>query len=191
MKTTVDGTNYVGLVANSLMKHLKVAYKSVYITGSDATKAEREQFWKDLVLSIDSGYGVAMNWEAPPTNYPRGVNGSKSPSYGGGTVFHYVSAMGYEERDGQRYVFVVDSGFQPRSYWVTLEQAASLIAGKGYAFASGGSLDAAAVNAYKRGFEAPIASDVNDLRSQVTGVWPQLGNRTLRDAIAAIMEAVA
>ena len=41
--------------------------------------------------------GMIMNWVAPPSNYPRGVKGSISPRYGGGTVYHYVAAMGYDD----------------------------------------------------------------------------------------------
>lgn len=133
--TTVNGTNYVGLVERVLDERLPDArYTSVYIENDPPTQAQKDKLWADLTLSIDAGYGVVMNWVAPPSNYPRGVKGSASPAYGGGTVYHYVSAMGYDD-SGARAVWIADSGFQPFGYWITFEQCASLIPPKGYAYA--------------------------------------------------------
>lgn len=196
MGTSTRGTDYIGYLANSLRRHLGVDYPVVNIPGNDATEAQREAFWGHLKRSIDGGFGVAMNWIAPPTNYPRGVNGSRSPSYGGGTVYHYVAAMGYEERGNERFVFVVDSGFNPKSYWVTLRQCASLIAGKGYAYANVAPVPAKPVDDFQKTVVEPIAKRVSEVREQLTGLgegyqgWPQLGGRTLTDAIAEILKVV-
>lgn len=54
--------------------------------------------------------------------------------------------------------------------------------------------DVDAINKFTAGFNGPIGSDVKDCRQQLTGGrdkgqypgWPQLGNRTLVDAIAAL-----
>lgn len=132
LKTTVNGTDYIGYLDNVLSARSGIDYLTQNIPGNDATQAQRDEFWKRLVAAIDAGFGIAMNWIAPPSNYPKGVNGSKSPSYGGGTVYHYVAAMGYD--DSNQTVFVVDSGFNPKTYWITLKQCCSLIAGKGYAY---------------------------------------------------------
>ncbi|MBM4538769.1 hypothetical protein GS463_06265 [Rhodococcus hoagii] len=77
---------------------------------------------------------MIVNIVAPPSNYPRGVNGSTSPAYGGGTVYHYMSAMGYDD-NGARAVWVADSGFTPFGYWLGFDQLATLIPPKGYCFA--------------------------------------------------------
>ncbi|AXH48981.1 lysin A, protease C39 domain [Gordonia phage Horus] len=129
--TTTNGTNHIGLLRNVLEARLRAPYVSRLIQNDPPTKFQTDLFWADLVKSIDAGFGVAMNWIAPPNNYPRGVKGSQSPAYSGGMVYHYVAAMGYD--DASRSVWIADSGFRPFSYWVSLDQCVSLIAGKGYA----------------------------------------------------------
>ncbi|SRX93550.1 hypothetical protein [Rhodococcus jostii RHA1] [Mycobacterium shimoidei] len=133
--TTVNGTDYVGLIELALDQRLPDArYTSIYIENDPPTQAQKDKLWADLTRSIDAGYGVVMNWVAPPSNYPRGVKGSVSPSYGGGTVYHYVAAMGYDD-GGARAVWIADSGFAPFGYWISFDQCASLIPPKGYAYA--------------------------------------------------------
>ncbi|AHY26852.1 lysin A, protease C39 domain [Mycobacterium phage ZoeJ] len=133
--TTVNGTDYVGLIERVLDLRVPDArYTSVYIENDPPTAAQREALWRNLKRSIDAGYGVVMNWVAPPSNYPRGVKGSVSPRYGGGTVYHYVAAMGYDDA-GARAVWIADPGFQPQGYWISFDQCASLIPPKGYAYA--------------------------------------------------------
>ena len=72
---------------------------------------------------------------SPPSNYPRGVKGSISPRYGGGTVYHYVAAMGYDDTPGARALWIADSGFWPFGYWCGFDQVATLIPPKGYTYA--------------------------------------------------------
>lgn len=135
--TTTNGTNYVGLIEAVLDTELPDAwYTSVYLEQDPPTAVQKEALWNNLVNSINAGYGVVMNWVAPPSNYPRGVNGSVSPRYGGGTVYHYVACMGYREDGGFRSVWIADSGFQPQSYWISFDQCATLIPPKGYCFAA-------------------------------------------------------
>ncbi|QGH75763.1 endolysin [Gordonia phage Syleon] len=187
MGTTTNGTNHIGLLAKALNKHLGVLFATVLIGGADATVKQRDKLWADLKASVDGGYGVAMNWIAPPNGYPKGVLGSRNPSYGGGTVYHYVAAMGYAEENGKRYVLIVDSGFSPYSYWVTLEQCATLIAGKGYAYAvvpARDELEAKPVTDFVKAFLGPLASDVKDIRGQLVTAWKQLGGRTVVDGLA-------
>ena len=87
------------------------------------------------VRSIDAGWGVIMNGVAPPWNYPRGVKGSISPAYHGGTVYHYVAAMGYDDTPGARAVWIADSSFAPFGYWCGFDQVATLIPPKAYTYA--------------------------------------------------------
>lgn len=138
--TTTNGTDYVGLIERVLDRVTRDAqYTSVYTERDPMTNDQKERFWKHLVQSIDGGYGVVMNWVAPPSNKPRGVRGSTSPRYSGGTTFHYVAAMGYYDGDGdpsQRAVWVADSGFQPQGYWISFDQCATLIPPKGYCYAN-------------------------------------------------------
>lgn len=137
--TTVNGTDFVGLIERVLDNITPDArYASVYLEQDPPTVAQREALWRNLKASIDAGFGVVVNWVAPPSNYPRGVKGSTSPAYRGGTVFHYVAAMGYDDTPGARAVWIADSGFAPFGYWISFDQCASLIPPKGYAYAAAG-----------------------------------------------------
>ncbi len=146
--TTVNGTDYVGLIERVLDVIVPDArYTSVYIDHDPATQAEKERLWDNLVRSIRAGYGVVMNWVSPPSNAPRGVKGSASPNgYGRHTVYHYVAAMGYDDTPGQRAVWIADPGFAPFGYWISFDQCATLIPPKGYAFADIGVPAAAPVD---------------------------------------------
>ena len=136
--TTTNGTDYVGLIERVLARRMPQAqYKSVYLERDPATPAQKEQLWRDVVRSIDAGFGVVMNFVAPPRNYPRGVKGSESPAYRGGTVYHYVACMGYSD-DGERAFWIADPGFRPFGYWCSWDQVATLIPPKGYAVATAG-----------------------------------------------------
>lgn len=136
MGTHTGGTNYIGLIERVLDRLLPDAkYTSVYVENDPMTSSQKDRLWEHVVGSINAGFGVSMNWVAPPRNYPRGVNGSVSPAYGGGTVYHYVACMGYDD-SGDRALWIADSGFRPFGFWVSFDQAASLIPPKGYAYAA-------------------------------------------------------
>jgi lysozyme family protein len=135
--THTGGTDYVGLIERDLDKRVpQASYMSVYMPNDPPTPAQREKLWSDLVRGIDAGWGMIMNWVAPPSNYPRGVKGSQPPAYGGGTVYHYVAAMGYDDTPGARAVWIADSGFRPFGYWCGFDQVATLIPPKGYTYAN-------------------------------------------------------
>ncbi|AMS02111.1 endolysin [Mycobacterium phage Xeno] len=135
--TTTRGTDYVGLIERVLDAIVPDArYTSVYIENDPPTAAQKETLWRNLVASINAGYGVVMNWVAPPSNKPRGVKGSASPAYSGGTTYHYVAAMGYDDNPAARAVWIADSGFRPFGYWVSFDQCATLIPPKGYCYAA-------------------------------------------------------
>lgn len=201
MKTTSNGTNHIGLLAEQLRKHLGVNYVTVLIGGSDASVKQREALKAHLKASIDAGYGVAMNWIAPVGGYPRGALGSKNPSYGGGDVYHYVAAMGYAEEGGKFYVWIADSGFSPYEYWVTLEQCATLIAGKGYCYAvvPADVETQPVIDAIRTSF-GPLVTLVKDVREQLSGRgsrdsgqyagWPQLGGKTVVDGLAEVRRVI-
>lgn len=129
--TTVNGTDYVGLIERALNRHLPEAfYTSVY------SPIDPEVLWANIVHSIDAGYGCVFNIDVPPSNYPRGVLGSASPAYKGGEIFHYIGGMGYnDDNPNLRAVRIADPGFRPFEYWVALDQLATMIPPKGYAYA--------------------------------------------------------
>jgi len=131
------GTDYIGLIVPILEKYSGIKFRSREMPTDPATDKQKEQLWSDLVSSINAGYGVIVNIVAPVENYPRGVKGSKSPYYSGGTVYHYMTVMGYDDTPGARCVWIVDSGFQPQGYWITFDQLATLIPPKGYAYGPG------------------------------------------------------
>lgn len=130
--THVGGTDYVGLITPILNRYVEGGYVDRYLEQDPATPEQIHQLWDDIVGSIDAGYGVVANIVAPPGNYPRGVKGSVSPEYSGGTVYHYVAIMGYDDTAGARAVWVADSGFAPHGYWCSFDQMATLIPPKGY-----------------------------------------------------------
>lgn len=134
MGTHQGGTDHVGLVARVLNTHLGGGYVVRQMPNDPPTRAQVDLLWDDVVKSVDAGFGVVGNVMVPPSNYPRGTRGSSSPAYGGGMVYHYIAIMGYAD-DGPagRHFWVADSGFRPFGYWCSLEQMASMIAGKGYA----------------------------------------------------------
>jgi hypothetical protein len=198
--TTWNGTDYVGLIERVLDRRVPQAnYTAVSMPNDPPTSAQTERLWRDIVRSINAGWGVIVNIVAPPSNYPRGVNGSTSPQYGGGTVYHYMTAMGYNDATpGGRAVWIADSGFRPFGYWISLSQLASLIPPKGYAFAD---VDAPAPTP-----PGGIPLNDNDRRlltevwEQLRGPdgkgWAQLGkneegeNLTLVDALAKLLKAL-
>lgn len=138
--TTENGTDCVQLIERVLNNRIPGAnYRSIDLRNDPPTAAERDVLWNNIVRSIDAGYGIVMNWEVPPGNYPIGVKGSVSPSYRHGTYWHYVACMGYDSTPGKRAVWIADGGFNPHEYWISFDQAATLIPPKAYSFAAVGS----------------------------------------------------
>lgn len=135
MGTDTAGTDYIQLVERALNRYLPEAdYVSVELRRDPPTQAQRDALMSHIVSSIDAGYGLVMNWVAPPSNYPRGVKGSVSPRYGPGTIWHYVACMGYDTDFPA--VWIADSGFSPQGFWISLDQCATLIPPKGYTYAT-------------------------------------------------------
>lgn len=135
--TTTNGTNWIGLFPPVLNQHIPGAdYKHVEMPNDPPNKQQVEALWQNVKHSIDAGFGVVANIVAPPSNYPRGVYGSVSPAYRGGTIYHYIAVMGYKDGVEGKAVWVADSGFSPYGYWLSLAQLSTLIPPKGYAYAT-------------------------------------------------------
>lgn len=136
--TTKRGTDYIGQFPKVLNQYLPDGkYTHRDIANDPPTKFQKEQLWRDIVGSIDAGFGVVANIVAPPSNYPRAVAPSTvNFNYGPGTIYHYIAVMGYSDDDGTRKVWIADSGFYPYGGWIAFDQLATLIPPKGYAYAT-------------------------------------------------------
>ncbi|MGN0100774.1 MAG: C39 family peptidase [Dietzia sp.] len=135
--THQGGTDWIGQFPAVLNRHIPGAqYRVVEMPNDPPTPAQRDRLWNDIVSSINAGHGVVVNIVAPPSNYPRAVAPSTiSPAYSGGTVYHYFLAAGYSDGGGRR-VWIADSGFSPYGYWISLDQLATLVPPKGYAYSA-------------------------------------------------------
>lgn len=132
--TDEEGTDFVGLIEAVLDEIVPAAqYTSVYLK-DPPSKADADALLARVDNSIRAGRGGIFNFVSPPNNRPRGVKGSISPNYGWNTVWHYVAYMGVDV--AERAVWIADSGFQPQGYWLSIDQAASLIAPKGYCYSA-------------------------------------------------------
>jgi hypothetical protein len=201
MGTDEGGTDYVALIERSLDPRLPEANYSSHDAPNDPPLPHQlDAFWDALKRSIDNGFAVVLNWVAPPSNYPIGIKGSVSPSYGGGTIYHYVTAAGYDDNPAQRAVWIADSGFPPFGYWISFDQCATLIPPKAFCYA-----DLPHV-----GGEAPGSEPITDVPilnyeqlcgpvDPATGYgtgWPQLGqneagqNLYVIDAVSKIVAMV-
>lgn len=122
--TTTDGTNWIGQVTSALDNHLGARYATVEMPNDPPTPQQRDQLWRDILLSIDAGHGMVANIVAPASNHPPGY-----PSY---TIYHYIALIGYNPANSQ--VYVADSAnFSGNNhYWLSLDQLSTLIPPKGY-----------------------------------------------------------
>ena len=137
--TTVNGTNDIQNILPSLNRHIPDRkYVAVRMPNDPPLKEQVERLWDHLVRSINAGAGIVANIWAPPSNYPRPSYTSTSPlQYSGGFVMHYVAFMGYAvDSAGGRHVWWADSGFAPYGCWVSLDQTATLVPPRSYAWPS-------------------------------------------------------
>lgn len=133
MGTSENGTNHIGLLADAMNHHLPQGqWEAVWMPDDPPTREQCDLFWRDLKANIDSGFAMPANWVSPDGNHPVAVHGSgPNPGYYG-TIYHYVCYGGYAEDESGRFVYVYDSGFSPWQYWVSFEQACTLMPPKGY-----------------------------------------------------------
>ncbi len=134
--THTGGTDSIEQFPKVLNRHIPGAGYVFRHVGSYPQGADKDRIWDDIFNSINAGNGVVVNIVAPPSNYPKAVSPSTlSPNYGGGTVYHYIAVMGWRE-DGQRKVWVADSGFDVTGYFITFDQLVSLMVPKGYVYST-------------------------------------------------------
>jgi len=138
MGTTTDGTDYIGLVRGALDHYFNIsAYKETDLPSDPPSQAQQDALARDLVASIDAGYGLVANV----------VSGWRPPGYPSGTIYHYVAVVGYDDHGAK--VLVADpaatgcgdgncgspsSGFYnvPKSYWIATSDLGIWITPKGY-----------------------------------------------------------
>lgn len=198
------GTDWIGQFPAVLNKHLPGAqYKSVEMPNDPPTTAQKDRLWRDIVASVDAGYGVVINIVAPVSNYPKAVYPSTiSPNYAGGTVYHYIAGMGYRD-DGQKKVWIADSGFSPFGYWISLDQLATLVPPKGYAYSTAPSTapsmtpkEEGPLMALSHDEQVELLEKIRYIYGQL-GPWIQLGENakgqplTLVDGVSAGRHDVA
>ena len=125
LRTTVDGTDWIGQVTAVLNNYLDGSpYVTTEMPNDPPSQAQRDRLWHDIVTSIDNNYPVVTNIVAPASNHPPGY-----PNY---TVWHYFTVIGYNMDTGE--VFIADSAnFSGKTlYWLPFNQLATLIPPKGY-----------------------------------------------------------
>lgn len=122
--TTTNGTDWIGQVTGVLNRHLGARYATVEMPNDPPSAGQREQLWRDVVLSIDAGHGMVANIVAPANNHPPGY-----PNY---TIYHYISLIGYNPDTRQVYVGDPANFSGNNHYWLTLDQLSTLIPPKGY-----------------------------------------------------------
>jgi Peptidase_C39 like family len=203
MGTDSNGTDYIGIIENVLDKYVGDIYATVDIPQDPMSDEQKERLWDDILRSVDGGWGIVMNWVAPPGNKPIGIKGSETPHYGGGTTYHYVACMGYDDNPNQRACWIADSGFYPFEYWCSFDQVATLIPPKGYTYAAveppPGEGDIDMANIPQEQWDRLLA-DVADIRTQLRGPhdqgWEQLGknaeghNLSVVDALGSVKSTV-
>lgn len=180
-----DGTDYIDLLLPTLRKRSGAGYYSTYIRSGNPPRVDVDRLWNNMRGSLAGGYGCVANIVADP--------GISPPGYPNYRIWHYIAIVGFD--DNGRKLYVADSAnFSGiNHYWLPVTQLAKLIGnqGKGYACAPAvAAFDPKQIAAFKRGFMQAVADDAHDVEVQLTTAWPQLGGRTLTDAIAAITEAL-
>ena len=142
--TTVDGTPSIDNIANGLNHYDgESQYASMWMPNDPPRPDEVDVMRERIFRTIAWGRGCVANVVVPPSNYPKAVPKSdpnlpgasgQSPGYAGGIVYHYVSILGADDSDDT--VMIVDPGFQPSTYWVTITQLASMVTPHGIVWSS-------------------------------------------------------
>lgn len=134
LPTTEEGTSHIGLVATYLNAKFALSGSNAYVTrpiGDPASSSETALLKKDILARIGAGFPLVANV----------VSGWRPPTYPGGTIYHYVAIVGYDDSGNK--VMIADPAAEghggssqwngvPRTYWVSIGDLATWIGGKGY-----------------------------------------------------------
>ncbi|MCU1282106.1 MAG: hypothetical protein JWM53_5652 [bacterium] len=130
--TTPAGTDNIGLVKNALNHYLATTWFETKTISDPATQPERDLLRRDVLFNLNNGYPLVADV----------VSGFRPPGYppGPALIYTYVAIVGYDS-NGDR-VLVADPGAEgfggagwqgvARTYWISLADLGTWIAGKGY-----------------------------------------------------------
>lgn len=129
--TTTDGTNWIGQITGELNAYLGAGtYATHEMPNDPASPAQKDQFWNDIVKSIDNGYVVVANIVAPPGNQP--------PNYPANqTIYHYLTVYGYDTKTQQVQVADPANFGGTTRYSMSFDQFSTLVPPKGYSSYAG------------------------------------------------------
>lgn len=128
--TTTDGTSHIGLVRNALNAYLQTSWFETKPISDPPTAQQRTLLKADIVFNIDHGYPLVANV----------VSGWRPAGYPSGLIYHYVAIIGYDQK-GARVLIADPAGAcaggsswcnVPKSYWISVDDLATWIGGKGY-----------------------------------------------------------
>ncbi len=122
LKTTTNGTNSINNVVETMNAWVGAGKYGAYWIGEDATPQQAADLRTNGVASIKAGKPLVCNVVGPISPIDGGYY-----DYAGG---HYVAVTGFQA-DGDRFLV---SDINVKEYWVTVEQLATWIAGRGYSY---------------------------------------------------------
>jgi predicted chitinase len=195
--TTVNGTPSIDNIAKGLNHYDGASqYASMWMANDPPTADEVNLMRERIFRTIAWGRGCVANVVVPPSNYPKAVPKSdpnlpgaagQSPGYGGGIVYHYISVLGADSSDDT--VMIVDPGFQPSTYWVTVTQLASMVTPHGIVWASAAPVLAAHKEDPKAPAQEPASRATADLLSAAMG--GSLPVQRYAELLPAVLESLA
>ena len=128
--TTVNGTDSIEQVRGVLNRTLGTTWFETKAMADPPTAAQRDLLKRDILLNINSGYPIVANV----------ISGWRPPGYPGGTIYHYVAVVGYDQ-SGDRVLIADPAGAcaggstwcnVPQTYWISTRDLGTWIGGKGY-----------------------------------------------------------
>ncbi|UYM06828.1 C39 family peptidase [Solicola gregarius] len=122
--TDTGGTDHISQVTGVLNDLGAGNYKTVETLSDPMSDSQKAALWDHIVESVNADRAVVANIISMPS--------SKPDHYPNSTIYHYFTISGYDS-DTDR-VRIVDSAFGVARYWLPFDQAARLIAGKGYSY---------------------------------------------------------
>jgi hypothetical protein len=131
LPTSTNGTDYIGLVVNVLNNRLPGGNYTSREIADPPTAAQRTKLKADLVAIIADGYPIVANV----------VSGWRPPTWPAGTIYHYVTVIGYDANGDQ--AIIADPAAEghggsaawngvPRTYTISTYDLGTWIGLKGY-----------------------------------------------------------
>ena len=124
------GTDHIGRIQSALNSALGTTWYETKVMNNPPTEEQRALLRRDVLLDLGKGYPIVANV----------VSGWRPPGYPGGTIYHYVTVVGYDQ-GGDRVLIADPAGAcaggatwcnVPQTYWISIEDLGTWIGGKGY-----------------------------------------------------------